>query len=437
MLAVIGFMALSVPLVTSALGLATTASIDSRSKKQIMRRQYCALGVGEYVNYLLNSTARWSQWWVDHPGGQETLDFCGETVTLSISLPPQPPIDSLSASPSSPGEVPPISAYNNRKLQTVKSIDPLDLADPTTRIYNITATNRSSSGVNLNQIHDQLPLGFTYLGPTTGVTIADPSPSGRVLTWNLSSLGLPDLDSGESASLSFKVSIAGGLPEGNYCNDAWVEPGGAQTTSGKTAKAVIGSPGGDICRDEPAAAELSKKVTSATDFYVASLTPPLSTYSVVIGYTIDIENIGTAPLTVTRIRDLLPLGFCFVTGSAVLDGNPLADPVVNIPNNNTPCPDTEDRQRLTWDLSNQIASGASRVLVFRALATVKAGDYWSDLLVTFDENPDDVYTWPTALVTLRDAFKVEAQIGDTNKVIGTFQVWVGTDTGIINRWTVK
>jgi len=122
LLMVIGFMALGVPLVTSALGLAATTSIDSRSKKQILRRQYCALGTGEYVNYLLNSTARWAQWWVDHPSGQETtLDFCGESVTLSITLPPQPPIDSLSASPSSQGQVPPISAYNNRRLQTAES----------------------------------------------------------------------------------------------------------------------------------------------------------------------------------------------------------------------------------------------------------------------------------------------------------------------------
>ena len=98
---------------------------------------------------------------------------------------------------------------------------------------------------------------------------------------------------------------------------------------------------------------------------------------------------------------------------------------------------------MTWDLSDQIPSGNSRILIFRALATVKAGDYWSDLLVTFDEivdddlDPEPVYTWPTALVTLRDAFKVEVQIGGSSEVIGNFQVWVGTDSGTINSWTVK
>ena len=58
LLVVLGFMALSVPLVSSALGLAATASIDSRSKKQILRRQYCALGAGEWVKkYFLSRVA--------------------------------------------------------------------------------------------------------------------------------------------------------------------------------------------------------------------------------------------------------------------------------------------------------------------------------------------------------------------------------------------
>ena len=47
LLVVLGLMALGVPLVGSALGLAPTVSIDSRSQKQIRRRQYCALGVAE------------------------------------------------------------------------------------------------------------------------------------------------------------------------------------------------------------------------------------------------------------------------------------------------------------------------------------------------------------------------------------------------------
>ena len=69
--------------------------------------------------------------------------------------------------------------------------------------------------------------------------------------------------------------------------------------------------------------------------------------------------------------------------------------------------------------------------------------HWSDLLVTFNEIIDDdlelepVYTWPTALVTVRDIFQVEAQIGDSNEVIGNYEVWVGSDSGTIVSWTVE
>lgn len=67
---------------------------------------------------------------------------------------------------------------------------------------------------------------------------------------------------------------------------------------------------------------------------------------------------------------------------------------------------------------------------------MKAGDYWRDLLVTFDEIADDFYTWPTAPVTLRDAFSVEVEIGDSSEIIGDFEVWVGGESGTINRWTI-
>ena len=439
---VLGFMALGVPLVSSASGLASTASIDSRSKQQILRHQYCALGAGEYVDYLLNSTTRWSQWWVDNPGGQETIDFCGETVTLSITLPAQPPLDSLSDDPFGPGVIPPISAYSDRRLQTTKAISVLNPLDPSTRSYTITATNRSTSEVNLNKIHDVLPQGVTYLGPTSGVTISDPQISQRQLTWDLGSLGLPPLQPAESKTVTFPVSVAGTLATGNHCNEAWVEPGGTKTRSGKTAAIVIGDPGDDLCTGEPSAVLVGKTVTSATNFTVSSFSPPAITYSVTIGYTITIENTGTGSRGIEEIRDLLPLGFCFVAGSAIYDGASIGDPAIHM-KGNTSCPDDSERQRITWDdLVYLLPSGAAKTLVFQAQATVTAGDYWSDLLLTFDQFDDEwgddpLYTWPTALVTLRDTFKVEAQIGDSNEVIGDFQVWVGTDSGTIKRWTVN
>ena len=438
---VLGLMALGVPLVSAALGLASTASIDSRSKQQILRRQYCALGAGEYLNYLLNNPDRWAQWWVENPSGQEIMDFCGEQVTLLITLPAEPSVESLTDDPYGPGLIPPFSAYADRRLQTTKTVSEPDPLDPSTRVYTITATNRSASEVNLTKIHDILPPGITYLGPTSGETISDPQISGRHLLWDVAPLGLPPLQTSEYRTLTFPVNVGGGLPTGNYCNEAWVEPGGTRTRSGKTAAIIIGNPVSDLCAGEPTAVIVDKTVTSATNFTVSSFTPPF-TYSVTIGYTIIIENTGSGSRGIEEYRDLLPLGFCYVPGSAVYDGGSIGDPQTFM-NGNSLCPDDTVRQRLTWDdLMYTVPSGATKTLDFQAQATVTAGDYWSDLMMTFDQFDDEwgddpVYTWPTALVTIRDSFGAEVRIGDSGQVIGAFQVWVGSDSGTIKRWTVR
>ena len=44
------FMVLGVPVVTSTLNLAESLAVDSRVKTDALKRQYCGLGVGEYVS---------------------------------------------------------------------------------------------------------------------------------------------------------------------------------------------------------------------------------------------------------------------------------------------------------------------------------------------------------------------------------------------------
>ena len=58
MILVIGFMALAVPLVTASLFLSGALSRDSQVKTDILKRQYAALGVGEYVDYLVDPPCR-------------------------------------------------------------------------------------------------------------------------------------------------------------------------------------------------------------------------------------------------------------------------------------------------------------------------------------------------------------------------------------------
>ena len=60
MLLVVGFMLFGVAVVTSNLRLSTVLSTDSQVKNDILNRQYCALGVIEYVRYLTLDAQRWA-----------------------------------------------------------------------------------------------------------------------------------------------------------------------------------------------------------------------------------------------------------------------------------------------------------------------------------------------------------------------------------------
>ena len=55
----LAFLNLSVPVISSALGLAGNLTIDSTVKTDILERQYCAVGAIEYVRYLLLDMTRW------------------------------------------------------------------------------------------------------------------------------------------------------------------------------------------------------------------------------------------------------------------------------------------------------------------------------------------------------------------------------------------
>ena len=70
MILVVGFMALSIPLITSSLVLSGALTKDSVVKTDIMKRQYAALGVGEYVGYLASSPTGWP------PDQLEVLGSC-------------------------------------------------------------------------------------------------------------------------------------------------------------------------------------------------------------------------------------------------------------------------------------------------------------------------------------------------------------------------
>ena len=99
-----------------------------------------------------------------------------------------------------------------------------------------------------------------------------------------------------------------------------------------------------------------------------------------------------------------------------------------------------NRERVTWNFIPDVAvaAGASKTLSFSATAVITQGNYWSDVLYDFGGGafPEDVYTWPTALISVIDAFDVQAVDDEGNQTVINLQVWVGDQNGIINTWNL-
>ena len=166
---VLAFMALGTPVITSTLNPADSISIDSRGKTNVLKRQYCALGVREYLLYLLMDQSpggRWEALVAAPPagaGGLGSITCNGEQINFSVVVPPGVPIfipnialpDFLvTKTVSSPAPVPPATA------SVVSGGDPVT--------FTITVENQGDDPATLTRIFDRLPPGFGYLGPTTG-----------------------------------------------------------------------------------------------------------------------------------------------------------------------------------------------------------------------------------------------------------------------------
>ena len=197
MLLVIGFMLLGVTLVTSNLRLSSVLSTDSRVKHDIMNRQYCALGVIEYVRYLTQDADRWADWWTAHSDGAEPATPCGDAAKSAIDIvitgdPGAAPVTS------DEGELLgeslfPQPAYSSRKIQPVKTVTTTSEAvysDKIPFIYTIKLTNRDDSSVSLNKIHDNLPPGLKFQCGGTSTSLFPDGVTQQTV--------VPELDSGLS-----------------------------------------------------------------------------------------------------------------------------------------------------------------------------------------------------------------------------------------------
>ena len=136
-------------------------------------------------------------------------------------------------------------------------------------------------------------------------------------------------------------------------------------------------------------------------------------YTFDIDFNITADNIGSTSITIKEYIDLLPTGFSYVSTSRKADITEIPD---NLHHENQ-----VDRQRVTWKFNPDVdlSTGESQSLVFTTIASLTRGNYWSNLLVDFagGASSEDRYSWPIALILVRDVYTVTATDDQGNEQV--------------------
>ena len=404
MIVVLAFLVFVIPAVTAALSFVSTASTVSGAQTRSAIAQYTSTGGIEHGLYRIVHEAGYADGLVLDASDLYTVLINGRTVNVSVTK--------LSATVHDP----PPSTYNSKQRLYAEKVVTPETASPstlTTFTYTITVTNGDETEKGINQVVDELPTGFSYVaGTSTGLTTSDPSISGQELEWDVASMGI-DLAPDESVVLSFDAQAS--VPEGVYCNEAWVRPGGESTSSGKTATVTVGSPSSGVCDDTAVAVS----ATVDPDSVIAGI-------ATTFAFAVVIDNIGSTDVGVSEVRDLLPAGFLYVASSTA--GDLTAQE-----------PDTkfhQGRQRLTWTFSPSVTipSGESRTLLLEADATLAPGRYGSELRVTVDELASAILLQEAAPVDVLGPILIEASDGNAT---ASMLVWVREGYYEVTEWNLE
>ena len=419
MIMVIAFMALSIPMITGALSLSGTLSSDSTVKTEILKRQYSDLGGDQWGGYLAKK---------GYPCGDYQFDLNDNPIDVSICELP----DLL---------YPPPPADDSRRLFSSITVTP-DTASPADFnppgpfpqpfTFTVTVTNRDDDPEGLPKIHAVLPPGFAYVDDSSSlvdelgnlVTNKNPAVSGQKLTWNLASLkialqpaapGVP----AELRQLSFDAEAI--LTVGNYCTEAWADPGQVKTGTGLDALIQVGTPTNNLCAGHAVSLDNAADVAGGT---VVGRNP------ITVEYTIAFQNKGTLPLTLTQVRDLLPPGFVYSPGttSGTLT---LSDPISTV---------FQGRQRLDWvfDPPLIILADPTGLLTNELTFKVKgpfSGGHWNEAWLTYSEFSDTRYTWPSAGIIVLDVTESDTTI-PSGATVHSLLWQIGPESFILWEWEI-
>ena len=397
LLLALAFMVLAVPLITSALALAGTLSTDSANKTHALKAQYAAFGAQQYSLHSL----------IRQLFATTTLVYInGVPATTTVAKLIEPP----------PGAVPIVPRSRKRPF-TTKIAYPTSTPLSATTTYSITLENQHDKALNITKIYDELAMGFAYVAGSTqildseGTVISASDPSITVeattstppveietLTWPLPSG--TTLDAGDTMTAEFVATVAS--TDGLYCNEAYVDPGGKKTRSGKTARVTVGSTSETLCHG----AVVSINKTVDPEFAFGNTT---TTYT----YTIEVVNEGTQVLTIKDVKDYIREELTYVSFSLSSTPESLHP---GKPKIKTKSRDGVSYHELVWkapeDGPYHIATSTTWTLQYEATATLPRGFYASEVELKFDnEQLPTRSTGQIAIITVVDVYRITVVAG--------------------------
>ena len=453
-LTALGFLLFSIPLITSSLNLAQNTAIDSRVKTEIVHEQYCGLAVREYFDYLVTDSTRWANWLTANvdlvldPLGHtstETIEPCGESITITVVQQPLLPPDSLDPLGNPLVSIPAIAPFEKWIFQTLLTVDNANPNGGDAVVYTATVINRSEDEQVLNNIIVNIPTEFDYdcnaapnqfTHPDLTTEDIDPDPitnpsacdgTDTEYTWKLIDLvaGKPTLQPGDVVTLTFTVTTTTSF--GTYCGDGRVKPAENQSRTGQMANVQIGQDAG-ICIGETIAVTL---VADSIDLVSTNTGVSPFVYTFDIDFTMTIINTGVDEIQLHDIRNLLPPGF----STLVID--PSGDLTDGLKSGTPDWKSSVGRWDYEWDWNPWLpfAGLTSTTIKYSTVASISRGVYWSDLIVDVHQTEiKDNYTWPTAFLWVNDVFDVVITDEEGNELPVSFQVWIGDQDGLIKSW---
>ncbi len=206
--------------------------------------------------------------------------------------------------------------------------------------FKVTVSNAGPDTATGVSVEDILPSGYSYVAGSIAGGDSRSDASAPTLTWTINNLA-----AGASADLTFRAMV---LSSGSYVNTAQVTASDQYDPDSTPGNSIAGEDDQDTESVTPQVADLSldKKVDNANPGVGETIT-----------FTLTLANAGPSTATGVSVRDVLPDGFTYVTGS-MAGGSSRSD---------------ASAPTLTWTV-NSLASGASVDLTFKA-TVLAAGDF--------------------------------------------------------------